>query len=38
MILKDAKLEDIIYQKDLLVTIMSSPMEKTFMIKQSIQI
>ena len=35
-LLKDLKLEDITYQKTLLVIIKSSSMEKTFMTKQLI--
>ena len=38
LILEDSKLKDIICQKELLIIIMSSSMEKTFMIKQLIQI
>ena len=37
-ILKDLKLEDITYQKELLIIITSSSMEKAFMTKQLIQI
>ena len=36
--LKDLKLEDITYQKELLIIITSSSMEKTFMMNQLIQI
>ena len=36
--LKDLKLKGIAYQKESLIIIMPSSMEKTFMIKQSIQI
>ena len=35
--LKDLKLKDIIYQKELLIIITSSSMPKTFMAKQLIQ-
>ena len=36
--LKHLKLEDVSYQNELLIIITSSSMEKTFMIKQLIQI
>ena len=36
--LKDLNLKDIVYQKELLIIIMSSSMEKTFMINQLVQI
>ena len=38
LLLKDFKLKSITYQKKLLIIIMSSSLEKTFMIKQLIQI
>ena len=38
LLLEDSKLKDIIYQKELLIIIMSSSTEKTFMTKQLIQI
>ena len=38
LLLKDLKLKGITYQKKLLIIIMSSSLEKTFMIKQLIQI
>ena len=36
--LKDLKLKDIIYQKELLIVVTSSSMEKFLMIKQLIQV